>query len=50
MKDVLYHQDAEYLSRVIAQYPLVIIDKLLMEYYRHENNRSDNKEQMIIQW
>lgn len=42
----MYHQDAEYFSRVLSRRGLVVIDELLMNYRRHGNNRSNDKKEM----
>lgn len=43
----LYHQDAEYFSRLLAQSSLAIVDKPLTYYRQHQNNRSHEIDQKM---
>jgi glycosyltransferase involved in cell wall biosynthesis len=45
-EDVLYNEDFEFFMRVLARYPLVLVEKTLISCRRHEQKHSFNLEEM----
>jgi glycosyltransferase involved in cell wall biosynthesis len=45
-EDVLYNEDFEFFMRVLARYPLALVEKTLISCRRHEQKHSFNLEEM----